>query len=151
MSARCGDVRWPAHAAIDQLSALVDVSVIPSDNYAHAHHRERGPARDRPAELSTPDSDQFLRTARRLFPGADITSQITSGQLAGTLQARDQQIPAIQTQLDTLASGLANCGEHGASGGFDLNGNAGTNLFNPPPAPVWARPRVCRLPSPTPR
>jgi flagellar hook-associated protein 1 FlgK len=66
--------------------------------------------------------------------GADITSQIHSGQLGGTLQARDQQIPAIQTQLDTLAAGLANAVNTVQVGGFDLNGSAGTNLFNPPPA-----------------
>jgi len=68
--------------------------------------------------------------------GNDITSQFTSGQLGGTIQARDQEIPAIQGQLDTLAAGLANAVNAVQVGGFDLNGNAGTNLFNPPPAGV---------------
>jgi flagellar hook-associated protein 1 len=66
--------------------------------------------------------------------GNDITSQITSGQLGGTIQARDQQIPALQNQLDTLAAGLANAVNGVQVAGFDLNGNPGTDLFNPPPA-----------------
>src|SRR5262249_39604145 len=35
--------------------------------------------------------------------GQDITSQIQGGQLAGTLQVRDQVIPDLLSQLDTLA------------------------------------------------
>jgi flagellar hook-associated protein 1 FlgK len=66
--------------------------------------------------------------------GNDITSQITSGQLGGTIQARDQEIPQTLTQLDTLAAGLANAVNTVQAGGFDLNGVAGTNLFTPPPA-----------------
>src|SRR5260221_11533189 len=42
--------------------------------------------------------------------GNDITSQISGGQLGGTLQARDRAIPNLQTQLDTLASGIAAAG-----------------------------------------
>jgi flagellar hook-associated protein 1 len=53
--------------------------------------------------------------------------------LGGTLQARDQQIPGIQAQLDTLASGIADGVNTVQAGGFDLNGVAGTNLFTPPP------------------
>ena len=66
--------------------------------------------------------------------GKDITTQITSGQLGGTLQARDTQISGIQAQLDTLAAGLANAVNGVQVAGFDLNGKAGTNLFNAPSA-----------------
>jgi flagellar hook-associated protein 1 FlgK len=65
--------------------------------------------------------------------GNNITSQITSGQLGGTIQARDQEIPQTQTELDTLAAGLANAVNTVQVAGFDLKGNAGTNLFSPPP------------------
>jgi flagellar hook-associated protein 1 FlgK len=64
--------------------------------------------------------------------GQDITGQITSGNLGGTLQARDQEIPAIQTQLNTLATGLANSVNGVQVSGFDRNGNVGTDLFTPP-------------------
>jgi len=36
--------------------------------------------------------------------GVDITARITAGQLAGQLQVRDQEIPSLQTSLDTLAA-----------------------------------------------
>ena len=63
--------------------------------------------------------------------GADISSKITGGQLAGDLQVRDQQIPSIQNSLDTLAYNLANSFNQQNQAGFDLNGNPGGNIFTP--------------------
>ena len=110
----------------------MDVSVIPSDNTLTLTTANG-------ASLVTGQQSFQLQTQTTLAglhdvysQGADITSAISSGQLGGTLQARDQQIPAIQTQLDTLASGLANAVNAVQVGGFDLNGVKGTNLFNPP-------------------
>ena len=39
--------------------------------------------------------------------GQDITSQIQGGQLGGTMQIRDQVLPQLFTQLNTLASQFA--------------------------------------------
>jgi flagellar hook-associated protein 1 len=119
--------------AIDQLSSLVDVSVIPTNNTL----------------TLTTASGTALVTGQQSFQlttqpdasgnqeiyaeGNDITSTIVSGQLGGVLEARDQQIPAIQTQLDTLAADLANAVNAVQTSGYDLNGNPGTDLFNPPP------------------
>src|SRR3974390_20156 len=92
---------------IDQLSALVDVSVIPTDNTLTLTTASGTAlvAGQQAFALSTrPDSSGFQRIFSQ---GSDITSTLVSGQLGGLLQARDQQIPAIQTELDTLASGLA--------------------------------------------
>lgn len=66
--------------------------------------------------------------------GADITSQITSGALAGYIQVRDQTIPGILSNLDTLAAGLANGLNTANQAGYDLNGNPGGDIFVPPPA-----------------
>lgn len=120
--------------AIDQLSSLVDVSVIPSDNSLTLTTANGTPlvTGQQSFALQTQTTSGGLHDV--YSQGNDITSQITSGQLGGTLQARDQEIPAIQAQLDTLASGLANAVNAVQVAGFDLNGNAGTNLFNPPPA-----------------
>jgi flagellar hook-associated protein 1 len=120
--------------AIDQLSALVDVSVIPSNNTLTLTTANGAPlvSGDQSFQLTTQTTDSGLHDV--YSEGNDITSQIISGQLGGTLQARDQQIPAIQTQLDTLASGLANAVNGVQVAGFDLNGNPGTDLFTPPPA-----------------
>ncbi len=119
---------------IDQLSNLVDVSVIPTDNSltlttANGSLLVSGQQSYQLTTQTDPSGVQDVYAQN-----ADITSTITSGQLGGLLNARDQQIPALQNQLDTLASGLANAVNGVQTAGFDLNGNAGTNLFNPPPA-----------------
>ena len=64
--------------------------------------------------------------------GVDITSELNSGQLAGLIQVRDQTLPGLISNLDTLASGMANALNTANEQGFDLNGNAGTALFTPP-------------------
>ena len=106
--------------AIDQLSSLVDVSVIRSDNTVTLTTANGAPLVIGQKSFPAPDPDQRCRTAceRAYSQGADITGSITSGQLGGTLQARDQQIPAIQTQLDTLAAGLATAVNTVRSGWF---------------------------------
>lgn len=116
--------------AIDQLSALVDVSVIPSDNSLTLTTANGIPlvTGQKSFQLQTQITPGGLHDV--YAQGVDITSQITSGDLGGTLQARDQQIPAIQSQLNTLASGLGNAVNTVQAGGFDLNGVAGTNLFS---------------------
>jgi len=121
---------------IDQLSSLVDVSVIPSDNTLTLTTSSGTAlvAGQQSFQLSTqPDTSG----SQHIFAeGRDITSTIVSGQLGGELQARDQQIPSIQAQLDTLAAGLANAVNAVQTSGYDLNGNSSTknNLFTPPPA-----------------
>jgi flagellar hook-associated protein 1 FlgK len=119
---------------IDQLSALTDVSVIPSDNTLTLTTANGVPlvTGQQSFQLQTQTNSAGLHDV--YSKGANITSTITSGQLGGTIQARDQQIPGIQTQLDTLAAGVANAVNTVQAGGFDLNGVAGTNLFTPPPA-----------------
>jgi flagellar hook-associated protein 1 FlgK len=120
--------------AIDQLSSLVDVSVIRSDNTVTLTTANGAPLviGQQSFQLQTQINAAGLHEV--YSQGADITSSITSGQLGGTIQVRDQQIPAIQNQLDALAAGLANAVNTVQAGGFDLSGVAGTNLFNPPPA-----------------
>ena len=54
------------------------------------------------------------------------------------MQARDQQIPSIQTELNTLATGLASAVNGVQTAGYDLHGNLGTDLFNAPTAAASA-------------
>jgi flagellar hook-associated protein 1 len=63
--------------------------------------------------------------------GTDVTGKISAGELGGLLQARDQTLPSMQTQLDSLASDLVQALNTAHSQGFDLNGNPGGNLFAP--------------------
>jgi flagellar hook-associated protein 1 FlgK len=120
--------------AIDQLSSLVDVTVIPSDNTLTLITANGAPlvTGQQSFQLQTQTNSSGLHDV--YSQGKDITTQITSGQLGGTLQARDTQISGIQGQLDTLAAGLANAVNGVQVAGFDLNGKAGTNLFKAPPA-----------------
>jgi flagellar hook-associated protein 1 FlgK len=120
--------------AIDQLSSLVDVSVIPSDNTLTLTTANGTPlvTGQQSFQLQTQTTASGMHDV--YSQGADITNSLVSGQLGGEIAARDQQIPAIQTQVDTLAAGLANAVNTVQTGGFDLNGTAGTDLFTPPPA-----------------
>ena len=64
--------------------------------------------------------------------GNNITSSISGGDLGGTIAARDTQIPALQSSLDTLAHQFATAFNTAQTQGFDQNGNAGAALFTIP-------------------
>jgi len=120
---------------IGQLSSLIDVSQIQSDNGGLTLTTSNGTALVAGEQsfslITQPDSTG----QQRIFAqGKDITSTLTSGQIAGVLQVRDQKIPALLTSLDTLAAGLSNSLNSANEVGFDLNGNPGTALFSTPPA-----------------
>jgi flagellar hook-associated protein 1 len=63
--------------------------------------------------------------------GQDITSQITGGQLGGTIQIRDQVLPQLFTQLNNLASQFTASFNTAHQAGFDAAGNDGGNFFTP--------------------
>jgi flagellar hook-associated protein 1 len=121
---------------INQLSNLVDVSSIDAGNGSLTLTTSSGA----PLVVS---GQSFQLTAQAnpitgfkdvFSQGADITSKITGGELAGQIQIRDQQIPTTLASLDSLASGLANAVNTQNQQGFDVNGNPGGNIFVPPPA-----------------
>jgi flagellar hook-associated protein 1 FlgK len=123
--------------AIDQLSSLVDVSQIQSGNNELTLTTAAGTALVAGQQSFQLTTQPVASGAEDIFSqGTDITSTIASGQLGGILEARDQQIPAIQNQLDTLAAGLANSVNGVQTAGYDLNGNLGTDLFAPPPTSI---------------
>lgn len=64
--------------------------------------------------------------------GNDITSAISSGDLGGTLQVRDTQIPALLNSLDTLANQFATAFNAAQAKGYDENGATGAALFMVP-------------------
>lgn len=64
--------------------------------------------------------------------GNDITSSIQGGDLGGTLATRDQTIPGLLNQLDTLANQFANAFNAASAAGYDQNGHAGGNFFSIP-------------------
>ena len=64
--------------------------------------------------------------------GTNITSSIQGGQLGGAIQVRDQTVPGLLTQLNTLATQFATSFNAAQAGGVDSNGNPGQNLFTLP-------------------
>jgi flagellar hook-associated protein 1 FlgK len=121
---------------INQLSQLVDVRSITADGSNLTLTTDGG------AELVVGNQSFNLQTQTNpatgfqdvYSQGTDITSSIQSGNLAGDLQLRDQQIPSVLNNLDTLANGIATSVNTQSAAGFDLNGNAGGNIFTPPAA-----------------
>jgi flagellar hook-associated protein 1 FlgK len=65
-------------------------------------------------------------------PALDITSNTNDGTLGGIREARDQDIPAVASQLDQFASDLATSVNSIHSAGFGLDGVGGRNLFAQP-------------------
>jgi flagellar hook-associated protein 1 len=120
--------------AIGQLSSLIDVSSIKSDNSLTLTTANGAPlvVGGQSYSLTTQTNPSGFQDV--YSQGVDITSDLTSGQLAGLIQVRDQTIPGLLSNLDTLASGLANALNTANETGFDLNGNKGGDLFTPPSA-----------------
>jgi flagellar hook-associated protein 1 len=120
----------------NELSNLVDVSAIDAGNGNVTLTTSNG-APLVVGGLSyalTAQTDPVTALQHVFSQGSDITAKITSGQLGGQLQIRDHELPAVQSALDSLASGLANAVNTQNQAGFDLNGAAGGNIFVPPPA-----------------
>ncbi|PYV67658.1 MAG: flagellar hook-associated protein FlgK, partial [Acidobacteria bacterium] len=93
---------------IGQLSNLVDVSAIRSDSglTLTTSNGTALVAGNLSFGLATQTDSSGVQ---HIFAqGADITGKITSGSLAGALQVRDQKIPTLLSNLDTLAAGLGN-------------------------------------------
>ena len=64
--------------------------------------------------------------------GNDITSSIQGGTLGGAIQVRDQVIPGLLGQLNTLATQFATAFNTAQAQGYDSNGNAGQAFFSVP-------------------
>jgi flagellar hook-associated protein 1 FlgK len=119
---------------ISQLSGVIDVSEIKSDNgiTLTTSNGTALVAGTQSYDLSTQANSSGVQHV--FSQGTDITSTLESGSLEGLIQVRDQTIPGLLTSLDTLASGLETAFNSANAAGFDLNGNPGGNFFSPPPA-----------------
>ena len=70
--------------------------------------------------------------------GNNITASIQGGQLGGAIQVRDQTMPGLLSQLNTLATQFATSFNAAQTGGADSNGNPGVNFFTLPTNPANA-------------
>jgi len=120
---------------INQLSGLIDVSNIQSDNNGLTLTTSNGTplvAGQVSFDLTTQqDSSGVYHVYSQ---GTDVTSKLSSGSLAGMIAVRDQKIPALLTNLDTLAVGFADAFNTAHRAGYDLSGAQGGDFFLDPPA-----------------
>jgi flagellar hook-associated protein 1 len=70
--------------------------------------------------------------------GANITSTLTGGSLAGIIQARDQDLPQVSTALDQLAYSIGTAVNTQNQAGLDANGNPGGAIFTLPASATGA-------------
>lgn len=119
---------------IRQLSGLIDVAEVQSNGGLTVTTTSGTPLVAEQQSFSLETQLDASGVNRIFAQGVDITSKITGGKLAGILDARDQEIPQLLSDLDTLASGLTSSLNAAHQAGFDLSGAAGGDLFSPPPA-----------------
>jgi flagellar hook-associated protein 1 len=120
---------------LQQLSQYIGVNVITNEDNSITLTTTGGAlllSKDQAFQLTTGNVDGNVDVFTSAPGGAaDITGAQASGggQLAGLLTARDQDIPSVLSQINTLASGVATQINSIQAGGTDLNGNAGQPLF----------------------
>lgn len=115
---------------VQQLSALTGVAVTKTNNGITLTTANGSPlvisGQSFPLKTST-GSDGLIHVSDA--SGTDITNTITGGDLGGTLQTRNQQIPALLNQLDTLANQFGTAFNNVQASGFTQSGTAGSNFF----------------------
>lgn len=115
---------------VQQLSQLTDVSIIQTKD-GQTITTANGSALVVGGQSFTLQASADASGVEHVFSqGQDITSSIKNGKLGGLLQVRDQVIPGVLNQLDTLASQFATAFNTAHEAGTDLNGNAGQAFFS---------------------
>jgi flagellar hook-associated protein 1 FlgK len=82
------------------------------------------------SQLSAATSSTNPSNSSVLMGGQDISKQITGGELSGALNFQVQVLNPAQQQLGLVAVGFAEQFNTTQTTGYDLNGNAGTAMFN---------------------
>jgi flagellar hook-associated protein 1 FlgK len=126
--------------AIAQLSQLVGLDQISTENNGITLTTSNG------AVLVSGNRSFALQTTQVAgitdvlagATGQDVTSGLTGGQLGGVVQARDQELPAYATALDSLAYAIGTQVNQQNSLGVDGKGNPGAALFMLPPTSTGA-------------
>ncbi|MGH9586279.1 MAG: flagellar hook-associated protein FlgK [Acidobacteriaceae bacterium] len=120
---------------IEQLSQLIGIHQIRADNNGLEITTSSG-ALLVAGNQSFSISSAPVSGSLHIFDseGNDITSSLSSGggQMGGLLTVRDQDIPQMQTALDTLAYNFATAVNGQNEAGSDINGNPGAAVFNLP-------------------
>lgn len=135
-NADAGVLEDQRQASIAQLSALIGIHQTTTEQNGITLTTSGG------AVLVSAGQSYALQTAQvagttHVLAGpsaADVTASITGGSLGGVLQARDHQLTALVSSLDSLAYALGTQGNTQNGAGLDANGNPGAALFVLPAA-----------------
>jgi flagellar hook-associated protein 1 FlgK len=128
-----GDLVGQRDEALSQLSSLVGGSTISADNGSVTVTAAGGSplvVGNQAFQLTT-GVDATTGMTQVYSQGTNITARITGGSLAGDIQVRDQEIPALQDSLDNLAASLISNVNSANAKGYDLNGAQGGDFFTP--------------------
>jgi flagellar hook-associated protein 1 len=82
------------------------------------------------AKLSLAGSSTDPNHKEILMGGQEISKQISGGELSGVVKFRDEVLDPAQQQLGLVAAGFAVQFNAVHTTGFDLNGDAGTDMFS---------------------
>ena len=121
------------NASVQQLSGLTGISVTQSKSGDTIMTGNGTPLvmEDQSFTLqTTKGSDGFQQVLDS--NGSNITSTLNGGQLGGAIQMRDQTIPGMLSQLNSLASQFSSSFNAAQTQGLDSNGNPGLNFFAVP-------------------
>jgi flagellar hook-associated protein 1 len=120
---------------IQQLSQLIGIHEITTEDNSLTITTSSGAllvSKGQSFSLSTSLSGGVTQISD--YQGNNISSSLAGGggQLGGLLAVRDQDIPQMQSALDTLAFDLGTALNSANTAGSDANGNPGSPIFNLP-------------------
>jgi flagellar hook-associated protein 1 FlgK len=139
-NADAGALEDQRQQAIAQLSKLVGLDQISTENNGIALTTSNGALLVSGSQSFALGTTQVGGVTHILagVNGQDVTSNLTGGDLGGVLQARDQQLPAYQSALNSMAFAIGTQVNQQNALGVDGNGNPGAALFSLPPTPTGA-------------
>ena len=127
-----GTLEDQRQAAIAQLSQYAGMNQITTENNGMTLTTSGGQVLLSGVTSYALATTQVNGTTRVMANGgsSDITSEISGGQLGGAIQARDVELPAVSTALDTMANAIATNVNQLNMQGLDGNGNPGQAVFS---------------------
>ena len=119
---------------VTQISQLVDVStVVGSNNTMNLTLANGTPlvTGSKAMALSTATISGVTRIyAASAAGGADVTGVIRGGGVGGALQVRDEDLPAVTSQLDNIAQAIASAVNTQNAAGVTSSGSPGGDIFS---------------------
>jgi flagellar hook-associated protein 1 FlgK len=121
---------------VNQLSELVSVDIVEDGTFYNVFIGNGQALVVGNTKLDVSTITDTSTTPPRLSIGygpsnMDISNQISGGSIGGILQVRSDVVDASRADLDELANAIVTSFNTVQTAGVDLDGNAGTNIFDP--------------------